>query len=150
MAVRGLGTFIFLPLSLAKTRKEGEVKVDFSFKTILKQYQISLIPSILRDSFAAGTYYMFYNYFKNISTKTDKNSNLPFTVVPFVSAVLSVCLTQPFDVLTQQRMLSNQKISTLDLMKNSNYFAGLLPRLSRKCLSNTILWLSFEYLREVL
>lgn len=148
MSVRGLGTIIFMPLSLAKTRRESGLASDINLASIKKQFKISLVPSILRDSGSAGVYYMFYNFFKEHSNKNNPSSKLDFTIVPLISATLSTILTQPLDVIASQRMMANKKIVVSEVVKNGNLFVGLGPRILRKSASNTVLWLSFEWLNE--
>ena len=47
-------------------------------------------------------------------------------------------------------MMANNKITVGEILAKKNLFVGLGPRVARKSMSNTVLWLSFEWLREKL
>jgi len=158
--IRGSAAIIFLPISLQKIRREGGLKKNFKIKTILKQYKISTLPSIVKDSLFSGCYFMIYTYFKDIYTQqlsTYQNQNLPKDIpvfllylkllVPIVASTLATIITQPIDVIVSQRQLSDRKITFKELFKNRNLFAGLMPRLFRRGVSASLLWNSFEYFK---
>jgi len=141
-SVRASAVFLFLPLTIQKTRKEGGLAMDFSGKNILKHYKISLLPVAVRDAGNSGIYYMFYQMFKT-------EFNLPITVSAYCASVLACLITQPFDVALSQRQLFNHKVSFRHLFTSNILFIGLVPRLIRRPISATITWYTFEYLREL-
>lgn len=139
--VRATAVLLFLPLTVQKTRKEGGLNFDLSFKTMRQHYRISLVPVLVRDAGNSGIYYMFYQMLKH-------DFNLNITTSAALSAGISTIITQPFDVIISQRQLFNRNISFHELITSKTMFTGLGPRLIRRPISSTITWCIFEYLRD--
>ena len=138
--VRSTAVVLFMPLTIQKTRKEGGLKMDMSWKNLKLQYKLSLLPVLVRDAGYSGIYFGIYKHLRNDFSVAES---------AFTAAVLSTVLTHPFDVAISQKQIFNKNIKLLELFKSGQLLVGLLPRLMRRPISAVITWFTFENLKKI-
>jgi len=138
--VRSAAVVIFMPLTIQKTRKEGGLKVDMSWKNLKLQYKMSLVPVMVRDAGYSGIYFGIYKYLRKDYSVTES---------AFTAAIMSSVITHPFDVAISQKQIFNRSIGLVSLFKSGQLFVGLMPRLMRRPISAVITWFTFEYLKNL-
>lgn len=155
------------PLNLVKTRYESEnfkyKSILSAFKSIFRQEGIrglfkGLLPTLLRDISYSGTYYPLYTQTK-LFVKQNKffpkeQESAYFALCALISSTITCALTQPPDVIRSYMQLSckNDKsfLKTAAEIYSKNglrgFFAGFLPRSTRKILMSVFSWTLYEKL----
>lgn len=155
------------PLNVVKTRYESE---NFKYKSILGAFRSilvhegarglfkGLVPTLLRDISYSGTYYPLYTKTKLLVKQSEYFSkdqeSAYFAICALISSTLTCALTQPPDVIRSYMQLSSKgdksflstgvEIYTKNGLKG--FFAGFLPRSTRKILMSVFSWTLYEKL----
>lgn len=152
------------PLNLIKTRYESDMyhyKGVFSaFRSIFEKEGVyglykGLTATLIRDLTYSGIYFTLYTKIKRISTEKFQNSSnqsLYFASCALISSLLACFITQPPDVIrTNMQINQSQHQSFIKTSMNiyaknglKGFFAGFIPRSTRRTLISVMSWTIYE------
>lgn len=155
------------PLNLVKTRYESEIfkykSILNALKSILRQEGArglfkGLVPTLIRDISYSGTYYTLYTKTKLVAKDcgyfSKDQESAYFAICALISSTLTCALTQPPDVVRSYMQLNfkvdKNFVNTTKEIYSKNgikgFFAGFLPRSTRKILMSVFSWTLYEKL----
>lgn len=164
---RTMADFSTHPLNLIKTRYESEnfkyKSVWGAFSSIFKQEGVrglykGLVPTLLRDISYSGIYFPLYTKTKSILkehiSKESDNKSVYFATCALMSSIMACAITQPPDVIRSYMQINPTVNRTFFLTaqiifeKNGvrGFFAGFLPRSTRRVLISVMSWTLYEKL----
>lgn len=167
---RAVAAAALCPITLVKTRMEwggGGTASAYEYRntmhalvTIVKQEKLrglfrGVVPTVVTNAPFSALYYLFYKQAQERLTKEGRSTLAVNASAGFASAVAATVLTQPTDGLRtrMQLGLSARGIGTAALMREvmaqggiRTLMAGALPRIVKRSLQTTLLWMCFEEL----
>lgn len=165
---RAVAAAALCPITLVKTRMEwggGGATSAYQYRntmhaltTIVKQERLrglfrGVVPTVATNAPFSALYYLFYKQTQDRLTKEGRSTMMVNAAAGFVSAVAATVLTQPTDGLRtrMQLGLSAQGVGTASLMRQviaqggyRTLMAGAMPRIVKRSLQTTLLWVCFE------
>mmetsp|Transcript_10390 Transcript_10390/g.31303 ORF Transcript_10390/g.31303 Transcript_10390/m.31303 type:complete len:319 (-) Transcript_10390:2653-3609(-) len=168
---RAVVSTMLCPVTLVKTRMEwgggGAAASGYQYKstlhalvTIVRQERVrglfrGVVPTVATNAPFSALYYLFYKQTQSRLSKEGRSTTLVNGVAGFASAVAATVITQPTDGLRtrMQLGLSAKGVGAAALFRQvfaqegtRTLMAGAVPRIVKRSLQTTLLWVLFEEL----
>jgi len=147
---RTFGIIALSPLTVLKTQREYSNSGKFSLTP--KTLYSGILPTIARDIPYASCNVLLYTQIRDALKDIYHPTVLPM-FCGMLSGTFTTAITHPMDVIRIHMQLDKGNNNVIKIMRNIHskngiyaFFAGVLPRLFKRGISNAISWSIFENL----